>query len=69
MNGILYSHRLKSCLQQMVRELGLTLSFDDSQTDLNLAENEKMLRETASLLGLNIHFEHHDTGSTVTFYK
>lgn len=69
MNGILYSHRLKSCLQQMVRELGLTLSFDDSETDLSLAENEKMLRETASLLGLNVHFEHHENGSTVTFFK
>ena len=69
MNGILYSHRLKSVLQQMVADLGLTLSFDDSRTDLALAENEAMLRETAQLLGVNIHIESHDSGTTVTFYK
>ena len=69
MNGILYSHRLKSALQQMVRDLGLTLILDDSRTDLSLTENEAMLRETATMLGLQIHVEQHDGGTTVTFYK
>ena len=68
MNNILYSHRLKSVLQQMVCDLGLTLSFDDSRCDLSLAEHEAMLRETAQLVGVNVHFEPHDTGTTVTFY-
>ncbi|MFP7674333.1 hypothetical protein ACG74X_13380 [Marivita sp. S0852] len=69
MNGIFYSHRLKSYLQQMVCELGLAVTIDDSRTDLNLAEHEKMMREAASMLNLQIHFQSHDDGLSVTFYK
>ncbi|KIC51866.1 MULTISPECIES: hypothetical protein [Tateyamaria] len=69
MKPIMYSHRLKSVLQHTVRELGLTLVLDDGRTELDLAENEAMIRETAQLLGLQVHFERNEAGLSVTFYK
>ncbi|MEL6452975.1 MAG: hypothetical protein AAFQ19_17110 [Pseudomonadota bacterium] len=69
MKPVMYSHRLKTVLQHTVRELGLTIVLDDGQTDLDLAENEPMIRETATLLGLQVHFERRDGGMSVTFYK
>lgn len=69
MDNILYSHRLKSSLQQLVCVNGMSLSLDDASAPVSLSDNEPMLRETASGLGLNIHIEHHATGTTVTFYR
>lgn len=69
MKPIMYSHRLKSVLQHTVRELGLTVVLDDGRTDLDLVENEAMIRETAALLGLQVHFEPNEAGVSVTFYK
>lgn len=69
MHDVLYSHRLKTSLQQLVRDLGLSLSLDDEAARLSLRGNEEMLRETAAGLGLNIHIEDHASGTTVTFYK
>ena len=69
MQPTMYSHRLKSVLQQNVRELGLTVVLNDAQTDLDLRENEAMIRETASLLGLQVHFEEGGGGVSVTFYR
>lgn len=69
MTPIMYSHRLKSVLQHTVRELGLTLVLDDGRTELDLSENEAMIRETATLLGLQVHFEPNEGGVSVTFYK
>ncbi|MEL6483001.1 MAG: hypothetical protein AAFQ75_16250 [Pseudomonadota bacterium] len=68
MTPIMYSHRLKTVIQHTVRELGLTLVLDDSRTALDLAENEPMIRETATMLGVQVHFEHRDDGSSVSFY-
>ncbi len=69
MSPVMYSHRLKSVLQHTVRDLGLTLAIDDEQTELSLIENEAMLRETASLLGIKIHIEQNDRSTSVTFYR
>lgn len=69
MLDILYSHRLKSSLQQLVRDLGLSLSLDDEGANLSLRDNEKMLTETAQALGLQVHIQDHETGTTVTFFK
>ena len=69
MKPTMYSHRLKSVLQQTVRELGLTVVLDDGQSELDLLENEAMLRETAALLGVQIHVEQRDSGVSVTFFN
>ncbi|WP_299413217.1 hypothetical protein [uncultured Sulfitobacter sp.] len=64
----MYSHRLKSVLQHTVRELGLTVSLTDENAGLSLADNEAMIRETASLLRIQLSIEHGETGTYVTFY-
>ena len=69
MKPTMYSHRLKSVLQQTVRELGLTVVLDDGQSELDLLENEAMLRETAALLGVQIHVEQRDSGASVTSFN
>lgn len=69
MKPIMYSHRLKSVLQHTVRELGLTVVIDDARTELDLRENEPMIRETASLLGVQVHFEQGENSVSVSFYK
>ena len=69
MKPIMYSHRLKTVLQHTVRELGLTLVLDDGRTDLDLAENEAMVRETAAMLGIQVHFERNEMGMSVSFYQ
>ncbi|WP_299685724.1 hypothetical protein [uncultured Tateyamaria sp.] len=69
MKPTLYSHRLKSVLQHTVRELGLTIVLDDAQTELDLRENEAVIRETANMLGIQMHFEVSDGGCSVSFFK
>ena len=69
MKPVMYSHRLKTVLQHTVRELGLTIVLDDTRTELDLIENEAMIRETAAMLGLQVHFENSDNGSSVSFFK
>ena len=69
MKPVMYSHRLKSVLQQTVRELGLTVVLNDARTELDLRENEAMIRETAALLGIEVHFETGADGVSVTFFK
>ena len=69
MKPIMYSHRLKSVLQHTVRELGLTVVIDDSRTELDLLENEAMVREAARLLGLQVHFAQSDGGVSVSFFQ
>lgn len=69
MPPVMYSHRLKTVLQHTVRELGLTLSITDENTNLSLADNEAMIRETASLLGIKVQFERTENGTFVTFHN
>ena len=69
MPPVMYSHRLKTVLQHTVRELGLTVSFTDESSDLSLSDNEAMIRETATLMGINVQIETTDSGTFVTFYS
>lgn len=69
MHPVMYSHRLKTVLQHTVRELGVTLSLSDEHTDLDLAQNEPMIRETATLLGLQVRFEQSGNVNYITFFK
>ncbi|MEO0937732.1 MAG: hypothetical protein AAFY38_06220 [Pseudomonadota bacterium] len=69
MTPVMYSHRLKTVLQHSVRELGLTVVLDDGRSELNLKDNEAMIRETAQLLGIQVHFENGNGSVSVTFYQ
>ena len=65
----MYSHRLKSVLQQTVRELGLTLVLDDQRSEMSLADYEAMIAETTQLLGIKVDVQSVDGRTTITFYK
>lgn len=52
MPPLMYSHRLKSVLLHTLRELRLVLRTTDQSSDLSLAENELMIRETIVFQGI-----------------
>ncbi|MFL4469775.1 hypothetical protein ACERZ8_07810 [Tateyamaria armeniaca] len=65
----MYSHRLKSVLQQTVRELGLTVVLDDHRSEMSLADYEAMIAETTQLLGISVDVQRAGDRTTITFYK
>ncbi|RLJ41098.1 hypothetical protein BCF46_2886 [Litoreibacter meonggei] len=69
MQATLYSHRLKTAVQHIVVELGLTLSIDDETSEVSLSDNEATIRETASLLDVQIIIQKAENATTVTFYR
>ncbi|MEP3347319.1 MAG: hypothetical protein ABJN34_07260 [Litoreibacter sp.] len=69
MQDILYTHRFKTVLQHSVVELGLTLSMDDEGSDISLAKNEALIRETASSLGIKVNLERAGSTTTAVFYR
>lgn len=69
MSQIFYSHRLKTVLQHMVCDLGLTLSIDDSSAQVSITDNEAMLRETAMLMRIRVDIIRGADGASAVFYK
>lgn len=69
MQSSLYSHRLKAVLQHSVCELGVTLSIDDETAEISLAENEALIREAATFLGINVNIEKSGGATTAIFYR
>jgi hypothetical protein len=69
MRAILYSHRFKSVLKHSVVELGLTISMDDEGSDTSLTENEAVIREAASSLGIKVNLEKTGSTTTAVFYR
>jgi EAL domain-containing protein (putative c-di-GMP-specific phosphodiesterase class I) len=67
MQAILYSHRLKTVLQHTVRELGVTLSIDDSGSGFSIEGNMAVLKETAQLMQVRVRFEKTKAGTIATF--
>ena len=54
MAKIVYSHRMQGILQQVVVELGLTLTLSDSGSDVSLSENDVMLTDLANMMSLEL---------------
>lgn len=50
MQPIVYSHRIQSVLQHVVKELGLTLTLSDGDCEISLANNQEMLRNLADMM-------------------
>jgi EAL domain-containing protein (putative c-di-GMP-specific phosphodiesterase class I) len=67
MQTTLYSHRLKTVLQHTVRDLGVTISIDDSGSDFSVEDNLAMMKETAQLMHVRIHVDRSSTGTVVIF--
>ena len=69
MQATLYAHRLKTVLQHTVVDLGLTMSIDDETAKVSLSDNEAVLMETASALGIQVDIQKSTNATTVTFYR
>jgi hypothetical protein len=67
MQKILYSHRLKTVLQHTVRDLGVTMSFDDSGGGFSIEDNLAVMKETAQLMQVRMQVSRTKTGTIVTF--
>ena len=65
--SILYSHRLKSVLQHMVSDLGLTLSVEDTGARIDLTGNKAVIEETAARMNVGVEFHESGTGTLVVF--
>ncbi|MEL7214403.1 MAG: hypothetical protein AAGJ96_00530 [Pseudomonadota bacterium] len=53
MAKIVYSHRIVSVMQQLVVDLGLTITLTDQNSEIDLVSNEAAFQEAAALLGLS----------------
>lgn len=62
-----YSHRLKTVLQHMVCDLGLTVSMEDGGARVSIAESRAMIEETAQRMGVSARFLTTDRGEAVIF--
>ncbi|SFI52886.1 hypothetical protein [Jannaschia pohangensis] len=51
---IVYSHRFQGVLQQVVIELGLTLTLSDANSPVSLADNEQMLTDLSAMMNINL---------------
>jgi hypothetical protein len=67
MQKILYSHRLKTVLQHTVRDLGVTMSLDDSGSGFAIEENLAMMKETAQLMQVRMQVDRTKSGTVVIF--
>lgn len=66
---IFYSHRLKSVIQHMVCDLGLSFSIDDHGSRVSIADNRQMIEETATRMRVKVEFHNTDQGMMAVFYN
>ena len=69
MSKIVYSHRIQGVLQQIVNELGLTLTLSDKGADIALQDNDKMFEDVAAILGLDLKRDVSNGVAIYTFRK
>lgn len=67
--SIFYSHRLKSVIQHMVGDLGLSFSIDDHGARVSITDNRQMIEETATRMGVKVEFHSTEQGMMAVFYK
>ncbi|MBY4894524.1 hypothetical protein KUL25_17335 [Rhodobacteraceae bacterium N5(2021)] len=67
--AVFYSHRLKSVIQHMVCDLGLTFPLDDQGARVSIAENRKMIEETAARLRVHVQFHETEQGMMAVFHS
>ncbi|MCF6444325.1 hypothetical protein [Nereida sp. MMG025] len=60
---------MKSVLTHTVKELGLQLTIDDSNTDFSIIENQAMLLETATLMRIQVKIVEQGRNATATFFQ
>lgn len=69
MSRLVYSHRLKTLLQQTVVDLGVSLTLNDRGADVSLRDHEKVLEEAAAMLKLRAEAQDFGDYYEVTFSR
>jgi hypothetical protein len=69
MARILYAHRFAKHLDEIVRDLGLTMTLSDGGADVDLAKNLDNVKVAATSLGLDVKVETVGSETRVTFKR
>jgi hypothetical protein len=70
MGTVFYIHRLSKLIDEMVRDLGLTLTLSDEKSDVKLAPHIDNMRHLANGLGIKMDHAQQPNGViTVTFSR
>jgi hypothetical protein len=70
MGSVLYIHRLSKLIDEMVKELGLTVSLsDDLAKDVKLGDHIQNLDQLALSLGVSFQHQVQANGSTIIVFR
>jgi hypothetical protein len=69
MGTILYIHRLSKLIDEMVKDLGLTVTISDEQTDVRLSDHIVNIEALGRNLGVVVHHQAQPNGKLIVVFK
>jgi hypothetical protein len=69
MGNIFYIHRLSKLIDEMVKDLGLTLTLADDMTDIKLSDHILNIEQLARSLGVVVQHQVQPNGKTIVVFK
>jgi hypothetical protein len=69
MPRILYAGRVAKVLDELVRDLGLTVTLDDQKAEVELGSSLENLKVAAGSMGIDVSVETLPTGKTRASFK
>jgi hypothetical protein len=69
MGTIFYIHRLSKLIDEIVKDLGLTLTLSDESGDVKLAPQLENIKQLASQLGVKVAHQVQSNGSLVVTFS
>ena len=67
MGSVFYIHRVSKLLDEMVRDLGLTVTLSDAKTDVKLAPHVENLKAMGTALGVRVEVGQQGAATIVVF--
>ncbi len=67
MGSVFYIHRVSKLLDEMVRDLGLSVTLSDAKTDVKLAPHVENLKAMATGMGVRVEVGQQGTATVVVF--
>jgi hypothetical protein len=68
MGTVLYIHRMSKLIDEMVKELGLTLTLSDETSGIKLTDHLENMKQMALNLGVAMHHEAQPTGKIIVVF-
>ena len=69
MGTVFYIHRVSKLIDEMVRDLGLTLTLSDEKSDVKLAPHVENMRNLANSVGVRLDMSEQPNGVTVVTFR